>query len=492
MSFDIIVTASYIPSHPSIKLIKKTIYSLHYLNYKGPKKVNVILAHDYSNNPNYFIYLYNLEKFVKIYNNSNPYFNLIIVTRKDHGHLAGNVRNALKYTKNEYLLIIQHDFPFCKNFNINSILQDMNKFPELKHVRFNKRKNIMKAWDIDKSNFWNNFNVKGNHNYISTMCWSDNNHLTRKSYYNNIIMKASPNGTAMEWNLNNNRNLKNHLGTYVYGVLGESKYIEHIDGREGGSKAAVIRYNREQKRKLKKMKYVENNRLLQAFVFIAVYMNFYDKVSNNLLKFIGLLFLIFPIYLNKEENKKNNKMNIAKDIKFRNDININFNSQTYITLKNKIMLLKKERKPLLIKINSHACAGKSTFLKKYDKKYLNFNLYDFDNFKGKNKTSFLLVNKKENSVLLGSDHQNGRGNKKIDYNLYDNVIYIYVIPKLHNLYRNIIDRQLKGYRKGKNSEKPSSIQQARSKIYEKVINDKAPLFYSFINALNFCIKAYNS
>ena len=50
MSFDIIVTASYIPSHPSIKLIKKAIYSLHYLNYKGPKKVNVILAHDYSNN----------------------------------------------------------------------------------------------------------------------------------------------------------------------------------------------------------------------------------------------------------------------------------------------------------------------------------------------------------------------------------------------------------------------------------------------------------
>jgi len=141
---------------------------------------------------------------------------------------------------------MQHDLPFCKSFDINSILEDMETYPQLKHIRFNKRHNKMLGWDIDKIGFWNNYNIKGNHNYISTLCWSDNSHLTRLSYYKNFVMKNCSDksllpsnrtgGHCMENYLNKHRNIENHYGTYVYGTIDESKYIIHIDGRKYLSK----------------------------------------------------------------------------------------------------------------------------------------------------------------------------------------------------------------------------------------------------------------
>lgn len=236
IKFNIIVTASYIPKHPSTTMICKTIKSLSYINYQGPKKINVYLAHDFSNEMKYMEYLNKLEQYCIEYNDINKSFNLKVIIRKSHGHLVGNVRNALKYVDSEYLLIIQHDLPFCKHFIINEVLQDMEENSELKHIRFNKRKNYELGWDIDNVNYWNNYNVRGRKNYISTLCWSDNNHLTRKSYYNDIIMNKCKDGGPMERFLNEINTKQSHLGTYVFGEIGEKKYIKHLDGREGNTK----------------------------------------------------------------------------------------------------------------------------------------------------------------------------------------------------------------------------------------------------------------
>ena len=58
----IIITASVIPSHPDIKMIKETMKSLDLINHKNSK---IILAHDYSNEEKYKKYLKNLENYVK-------------------------------------------------------------------------------------------------------------------------------------------------------------------------------------------------------------------------------------------------------------------------------------------------------------------------------------------------------------------------------------------------------------------------------------------
>ena len=167
------------------------------------------------------------------------------------------------------------------------------------------------------------------------------------------------------------------------------------------------------------------------------------------------------------------------------DIQIDMSSVIYLNLKKKIKLLKDNNKKLLIKINSHPCAGKTTFIKQYNKTYLGCTLYDFDNYNDINRTSYILLNKKENSVLFGSS---GDENEK-----YDTIIYIYVIPTFQKLCNNIVKRQL-DRNNCKGWANPLSIVKARNNIYREIfINNTLiqPLFYSFQEALNFCINTYN-
>jgi len=244
INFEIIITASLIRSHPSISFIKQTIESLQHIGYTGDKKIKVLLAHDVNKNNRliegrYKKYLDNLKEYCNNYNKSNYKFELCIIIRETHGHLVGNIRNALKYITSKYILIIQHDLPFCRNFKINSILEDMETYPKLKHIRFNKRKNRKVCADgpeYDKINLWNNYNIKGNNNYISTIAWSDNNHLTRTNYYNEFVMKKSKDGgnryQTMEGYLDirikNKSSIDYHYGTYIYGNINEKAYINHV------------------------------------------------------------------------------------------------------------------------------------------------------------------------------------------------------------------------------------------------------------------------
>jgi hypothetical protein len=169
-----------------------------------------------------------------------------------------------------------------------------------------------------------------------------------------------------------------------------------------------------------------------------------------------------------------------------NDIQIDISSVIYLNLKNKIKQLKKNNKTLLIKINSHPCAGKTTFIKQYNNKYLGCTLYDFDKYDGIDRTSYMLLNKKENSVLFGSSGYDKREK-------HDTVIYIYVIPTFQKLCNNIVKRQL-DRNNCKGWANPLSIIDARNNIYRDIFINNIlmnPLFYSFQEALNFCINIYN-
>ena len=225
-SLTIIITASFIPTHPSIKIIQETIESLQLINV--PPNTKIILAHDYSNNKNYIKYLNRLKKYINLYSN------IKIVTRQKHGHLVGNIRNALKYVKSKYILVIQHDLPFIRNFNVANVISDMEENRRIKHVRFNKRNNIKKKTDARNELF--GLQVKqSNYTYTRTPGWSDNNHLCLTSYYNDIIMKECKDGGAMEDTLfNKSVDKKTHrrYGTYLFGELNHPPIINHTDGRK--------------------------------------------------------------------------------------------------------------------------------------------------------------------------------------------------------------------------------------------------------------------
>ena len=225
----IIITASIIPSHPDIKMIKETMNSLDLINHKNSK---IILAHDYSNEEKYKKYLKNLKNYVKDMDNVQ------IVVRDHWGHLTGNIRNAMKYVKTKYVLLVQHDFPFTQNIYIHKVIQDMEKNSKLKNVRFNQfNNNQIIGWekDFNKHNLYNKHKINSNYNYLSTGNWSDNNHICSTEHYNKVILSMCKDKTAMERNffgIERDEKYIEKFGTFIFGDMNTKKLINHLDGSQ--------------------------------------------------------------------------------------------------------------------------------------------------------------------------------------------------------------------------------------------------------------------
>jgi hypothetical protein len=224
MNLTIIITASYIPTHPSIQLIREVIESLRYTNCSD---IPVLLAHDYNPHPHYATYLKNLEMYIA----DKPNFKIIL--RDSKGHLTGNVRHALTFVNTEFILLLQHDLPFIRQLPpLSKVIEDMKANPSLKHVRFNRLINTYNMYD----KYWLFGKQVSSINFIYTRTpgWSDQNHLARTSYYKDLIMKECKDGTFMEaqlyWSIKDETSHEDY-GTYLFGKLEEAPYTGDLDGR---------------------------------------------------------------------------------------------------------------------------------------------------------------------------------------------------------------------------------------------------------------------
>lgn len=230
----IIVTSSYIQSHPKITLIKEVLDSLKLIKYQEStvyEKCHIILAHDYNNNPNYKLYLQNLDKYLK----DEHLNNMQIIVRKTHGHLTGNIRNVMKYIKTSFMFVIQHDFPFIRSFDITTVIKDMKENLFLKVIRFNKRMNWPGGIDRHlKDELYGKQIITNDNVYTRTAGWSDQNHICLVSYYKSIVLKKVNDGQFMERILMRIVTVSNHekYGFYIYGKRREERYIEDKDGRK--------------------------------------------------------------------------------------------------------------------------------------------------------------------------------------------------------------------------------------------------------------------
>ena len=225
MNVTVIITASYIPSHPRIDLIQETIESLRYTSCTS--ETPIILAHDYNNHPRYKQYMENLQEYIK----DKP--NIKSVMRTTRGCLVGNVRHALSFVNTEFILLLQHDLPFLRQLpDLSKVMEDMKVNPSLKHVRFNRLVNTYNMYD--KHWLFGKQVSSTNFTYTRTPGWSDNNHLALTSYYTDLIMKECTDGGFMEGQLY--RKIKDEAshelyGPYLFGGLDEAPYTGHSDGR---------------------------------------------------------------------------------------------------------------------------------------------------------------------------------------------------------------------------------------------------------------------
>lgn len=223
-SYSIIITASFIPSHPSIETIKRAIKSLKYTNMD--KDTPIILAHDYNADSKYTEYLKNLKTYI------SDKQNIKLVVTDSARHLTGSVRNAFNFINTDFVLIMQHDLPFIRSFEIEKAIEDMKNNPEIKHIRFNKRANINHPRDAFNELFgYQNKSI--NYTYTRTPQWSDQNHICLSSYYRNLILKECNDGTYISKCVDRKSTtakIHKKYGTYIFGPINEPAFIYHTDG----------------------------------------------------------------------------------------------------------------------------------------------------------------------------------------------------------------------------------------------------------------------
>ena len=245
----------------------------------------------------------------------------------------------------------------------------------------------------------------------------------------------------------------------------------------------------------------------KSYTTAAAFSNPVDKNNNITLRDSSLL--RDPTTMNQDQpipaafvytkELYNTRQNI-----FRNSTNsstIVMNPEVYGQLTNRIFRIKQARKPLLIMINSHPCAGKSFFIHNHTKKFMGCNLFDHDwiprkKFQGRKDSSYLMkihqVNvikgiATNNTALFGSSFRSANSSR------YDDVIYIYVIPPLTIVERNVKGRLEEGKRKDKWSKLDHVIKRRQQSLL-LAIKDKVlvePLFATFQEGLEFCINTYN-
>ena len=169
------------------------------------------------------------------------------------------------------------------------------------------------------------------------------------------------------------------------------------------------------------------------------------------------------------------------------DYTYNVSSPVYTKLTDQLHRLKRQRKPLRLKINSHTGAGKTYFIRHHDSKYLGCELLDFDDFEGANRSSALLLAYDACAVLLGSAHLD-------KHSSLEDVAYVFVVPSLKDIRHNVAKRNEALH--DKHHERWSNetyIVKKREETLGKVFRggrQRFPVFSSFEEGVRFCAEAY--
>lgn len=234
----VITTTSPIRSHPDTEMLEICQKSL--FDMPGIQECPKIIVFDGIHKRMMFLkdsyeeYKTNVQNLTE----TDPYFrNTQLVFCKEHVHLTGAIKEAMKHVKTPFVFLHQHDFKIRRKVDTFGIIRSMEENPGLKHVML-PRRFISSSWGF---NYYVDENIEGPC-YVPltrTFGWSDNDHFSPKSYYEEFIFPKVTKPWPMEWVLNplekklTMEDPKNHdlFGTYIYGKIGDGRYIVHLDGK---------------------------------------------------------------------------------------------------------------------------------------------------------------------------------------------------------------------------------------------------------------------
>ena len=233
----IITSTSALRSHPSTELLEITQSSLFKMpGIKSCRKIIVFDGLHRRQRPLAEKYEQYKESVIEL-TKTNPYFaDTKLVFCKKHKHLAWALQEAMEHVETPYVFVHQHDFQIKRQIDVAGIVRSMDENANLKHIRLPRRWNVAFRFDYHVDDV-----IEGPA-YVPltrTFGWSDNDHFTRKDYYDNFIFPKITKPWPMESFIHpleeemTKKDPKNHriFGTYLYGKLGDGRYIFHLDGK---------------------------------------------------------------------------------------------------------------------------------------------------------------------------------------------------------------------------------------------------------------------
>lgn len=247
----VIISGSYLDSHPEITFMQEVIESLELTGI--PHSTPLILSHDKiklgtegieEKEKAYQEYFKNLEEYIK----TSSFNNITISQAPEWGHLTRTLKYAVSQVKTKYMLVLQHDIHIRREIPVLKMIDLMERQHHIKHLRFNVRRNHPTFM------WWDGYHKDGHCIFAEeeyggvklcvTPAWSDQNHLATKEYYESVIFPDCTNpDSELIWDFMENRlnGLCHHnhdrYGTYIYGEYGAPRTSRHSDGRKSSPEA---------------------------------------------------------------------------------------------------------------------------------------------------------------------------------------------------------------------------------------------------------------
>ena len=269
----IIITSSWIPSHPSTFLIDSVLNSTrrHLLGLAPSAPIFITvdsMPTSTTSSSHLEEKIETLEQYIiNLYQKHLVHPHVHILPSVQHLHIGGSVMKALQlieihYPHVQYVYSLQHDFPFSRDVDHIALRNVMERYSErVNWIRFPKRDpNTLHPGCGNEESIWYNKtftmmnmestilainNTKKNGTsttvpfhwesmqlqLIPTTSYSDNNHLARLAWYKDmlasLVMLTRPPEFPLQVRANEACQKNQSIGLYVYHEV----CLEHLDGR---------------------------------------------------------------------------------------------------------------------------------------------------------------------------------------------------------------------------------------------------------------------
>jgi hypothetical protein len=222
----IVIPTSVIPSHPDTKIIEETIDSIrHYF----PDNEIILQVDGLRDERLDWKDRYDEYKNRILWKSLHEWTNVLPIVFTEHKHQSTMMKETIDLINTSLILYIESDTPLIKNkINLQECL-DMLKTDNCNTIRFHFEKTIPEV---------HNYLMLGKEaNFLKTIQWSQRPHLSKVSYYRDVVLEQSPDKDFIEtilygYTVSNDWDLTK---TWIYypnnGLDIKSSY--DLDGRAG-------------------------------------------------------------------------------------------------------------------------------------------------------------------------------------------------------------------------------------------------------------------